>query len=603
MLREIVNFTKSLSPDTFFRNLQPSEGLHLMVWLSDNGDVEKTEYDIFKKKFEITPFLKACLVREINSKCVSMNKALDSKKKIHSCSPFSVAFKLKTFKSGEVDVRYDDYFKTAIEYCLTPEQKNMVERFHDFCIKQLSNMLQNILTEISEKSKSDKKLNLGEAHYLRIYLGNVSPEEYKKVHMGYLRLKVFNKEEFNIKKENKIYGVSDYLTGFNQKKPFLQHLTATFDVNHRVIEDDALWLYRFSQLKSNKQLPNPLPIFIDKKELNQAVVNIFLDKEGNISYSEIIRNVYEKYQDLGNYYLLNIQANAIKDFDFVSSFKMYLDSKIQIKPIFTSGGDITNQIIENIFDFERKIVQKIFNNQLIKYTKNGILFRYFDDIDYKPQYITATEYQLVLKYRKAFYDYIYKSKREAISSRMFHDIMQSIILDEIRHNKEFKEDFSIKEKLNIWFSMYEFFDQPNNKGEIGAMANLTVHLQQRIREIAENGDSHIENDNEFAFTAGQVIYYLLSQSETANKTHALLEPFLQKSDAEQFKTAISRTLDRYKHKIHFNHQKFNKLMSEVLGYTTAQNIKNLMPIILAGYFSDNILYGKKSDQDTIEENN
>ncbi|APF20554.1 hypothetical protein Calab_1310 [Caldithrix abyssi DSM 13497] len=604
MLREIVNFTKSLSPEIFFRNLKPSEGLHLVVWLSDNGDLEKCEYEVFKKKQEITTFLKTCLRREINSKCVSMNKALDSKKKIHSCSPFSLAFKLKTFTSGDAEKRFKDYLRIAKGYCITDEQNFIVENFINFCTKNLPELLQNILADIAKKSEEDKKYKITEAHYLRIYLGNVSLEEFKNVHMNYLRLKVFNKDEFNIKRNNKIYGVSDYLTGYNQKKPFLQHLTATFEVNNRVNEDDALWLYRFKQLKDNKQLPNPLPIFIDKQELNQEIVTIFLDQEGNISYSDIIRSVHEKYKDLGNYYLLNIQGKNIKDFDFVSSFKMYIEPKVRILPIFSYSSKLINRTIENVFDFEKEIVPCIFNNKLIQHTKNGIRYRYFEDIDYNPKYISTIEYQLVLKYRKAFYDYIYKSKREAINSRIFYEIMQSMILNDLKQD-EFKDnrhtkDFAIKEKLNIWFSLYEFFDQPN-RGEIVAMANLTVHLQERVKAIAEDENSHIENDNEFAFAAGQIIYYLFSQSETANKTHALLEPFLQKTDCEQFKMAISRTLDRYKHKIHFNHLKFNKIISEILGYYTDQNIKNLMPIILAGYFSDNVLYGKKEMKKMTEE--
>ena len=173
--------------------------------------------------------------------------------------------------------------------------------------------------------------------------------------------------------------------------------------------------------------------------------------------------------------------------------------------------------------------------------------------------------------------------------------MQTVILDEIKHDEQHNRSFSIKEKLNIWFSLYEYFDSLKSKGEQNTMANQVIQLQEKMGEISGQTDSHLENDAEFAFAAGQIIYYLLSQSETGNKTHALLEPFLQKTDDDQFKLAIARTLDRYKHNISFHARRFNKLAAEVLGYSTDENIKNLMPMILAGYFSDNVIFWKPEE--------
>ena len=54
------------------------------------------------------------------------------------------------------------------------------------------------------------------------------------------------------------------------------------------------------------------------------------------------------------------------------------------------------------------------------------------------------------------------------------------------------------------------------------MANKTVELQTKIREIAQNESLHISTDDEFAFAAGQIIWKLLIQSESANRSHALL---------------------------------------------------------------------------------
>ena len=123
------------------------------------------------------------------------------------------------------------------------------------------------------------------------------------------------------------------------------------------------------------------------------------------------------------------------------------------------------------------------------------------------------------------------------------------------------------------------------------MANKTVELQMKLREIAQTESLHIETDDEFAFAAGQVIWKLLIQSESANRSHALLEPFLQKTEPMLFKQAIANTFNMYKYKfaLYPNKYEFDKLFSEVMGYDPdILNMKEHLPMILAGYFSESI---------------
>ena len=78
------------------------------------------------------------------------------------------------------------------------------------------------------------------------------------------------------------------------------------------------------------------------------------------------------------------------------------------------------------------MLRVIFNNSLITQTKTGDIQRkYFDELD--PKYCKSeNNYLLVLKYRKAFYDYIYKSRTQAITRQMFDDILLSGIFLDIR---------------------------------------------------------------------------------------------------------------------------------------------------------------------------
>ena len=127
------------------------------------------------------------------------------------------------------------------------------------------------------------------------------------------------------------------------------------------------------------------------------------------------------------------------------------------------------------------------------------------------------------------------------------------------------------------------------------MINRTEQLFERLKLIAkpENTSEHIKTEEEFAFAAGQIIWKLLIQSESANRTNAMLEPFLQKTDVELFKQAIARTFDMYKHKFKLYPVKyeFDKVMSEIMGITDV-DIKKNIPLIMAGYFSATVFSNK-----------
>lgn len=604
MLREIINFTKSISSESYFFRLEPEEGIHIQIELDESGKLIDHKYAFYKKGFEITKFLKDCLNKQIHTISISTNKLFDPKKKIHSCSPFCIAFKpLKRSQSSnkliidEVQESIDNYFRAAQTYCEQENHIKWTKLFHRYSTDHLVSMVRKIIDKVTEEQTAqDKRFKISDNYYVNIYLSNVTAEEYESVHQKYLAPKVFNKEEFNIQIGNDVYGVSDYLTGYNVKKPFLQHQSATFDINTRFNENDAMVLYKFSQLQKNRLLPNPLPIFIEKEELNDPIVKIFNREGGKIRYSEIIKEVYERERDLGNYYLLNFSGSSVRDFDFVSSFCYKFEYPIIIKDLFNIKNGVQKKIAD-IFSFEDDIVSIIFDHKLVQKIKDEIpRLKYFDDIEYNPKYIRAAIYQLVIKYRKAFYDYIYKSKREALNSRIFHDIMQTGILDNLKEDKyennHHTKEYQIKEKLNIWFSLYEFFDQQKNKNGEKTMAEKITQLQQRMQEISSSEDQHVKNDEEFAYAAGQVIYYLLSRSMAAEKSHALLEPFLQKVDSTQFKMAISRIFNQYKHDIKFYKGRFEKLMAEVLSFEIEKSLKDLMPMILAGYFAENVIYKK-----------
>lgn len=634
MIREIINFVKHLEedyPEAFEMNKKPSPGLHLWVELDDNGKwknndpQEGVDYVVYDGKQEMEGLLFDAVKYEELGKRVgtSMNKVFDKKKQIFSCSPFILSYKLKTYSNDKIEGnRYQKiigllefYFSNCLAICLNKEDEMYNQKTISFK-KELPLILykiDNLKIETHSEKESQKTPLLNtfkDDFYINIYLKDVDLDAYKKTHEKYLKAKLFNTDTYNSTKEitDSTYGLSNFINGANSKKPFLEHKSASMykGISGRITAKDAVYLNCFEILSNNKVLPNPLPIFIDKGEFkdNTEIVRIFNEEgERNFSYPQILKSLFEKDNQriLANYYLLNISRGIVNDFDFVSKFQYQLNEcKVQNLFRLKKNKEIAKDYhIKTIFGFENKIVKSIFNNALVKETKNGLSYNYFTEID--PNYVSGGDEiaNLILRFRKAFYDYIYKSRMQAISQLMFDEIMLVSIISDVRHD-EFKDNYhtkepSIKKKLNIWFSLSDFFTKvKTNK----TMANRFKELLEKMDLVANDDSVHFNDDvSEFLFGAGQVIYYLLSRSKASNPSHALLEPFLQKTTASQLQNAIANAVNVYKHDISFGKGRFERLCAQVLSFETSNNLKEYQRFLLAGYFAPAVIYSKKEEQE------
>ncbi|PSR54931.1 hypothetical protein AHMF7605_16185 [Adhaeribacter arboris] len=549
-----------------------------------------------------------CAVRDQNAWCINTDKCLDLPAKgIQSASPYCFGLKKDSLKGGEkyqkdkvkVYDRLNQYFDNAIKFLQEEKEKKLAVAFKDFCRRYLS----------AEIETTEHFVSLKDNDYIIFYL-DIPLEIYQKPHQQYLKKRLFNTEQYNVPGLNEeILGTSNFFNGYNSKKLFLMHQTAPFEINGRISGSEAQALFQFEKLIERGVLPNPVPIFIHKEELNLnfGTVKLFHDQDKKIGYREIIQSI--KPTDRQNYYLLFVTRGEIKDFDFVSSFEYNLKDAKTGDPFWTiynlfhlkeknSKEDKRYPDIKNIFQFQSEVVQYIFNRALVREDEGKLVIKYFDEIDAK--YYSAATYLLVMKYRQAFYNYIYKSRREVISGLIFKDIMLTGIRDDVKQNKE----FGAKEKLNIYFSLNHHFDNTNSNFNGNYMPDKLDELFQKTMEIADSKERvALSDETEFAYISGQMINFLLDQSESANPTHALLEPFLQKTSRELFVDEIVKVFNRYKHNIDRKGTgRVSRLLREILGFDRPVDIKKYMSFILAGYFSPSFRFTKSVEKqpDTIE---
>lgn len=627
MITEISQFIQTLDTELKNAGIKPKEGLHILLGPENDPETggikavlrQWAVYDLKKEKdlsAADTAFLEQQKAFVQHAWMINTNKCFDAPAKaIHSCSPYCLAAKRAHFPGGEVfkenekakksqvHERLGSYFEKALN--LVAEDKRAA--CAPFAALRIE-AIEAILAEIPAYQ------DLKDPAYV-VFYWEASLDDYQAAHGAYLGDKLFNTSEYNQPLFQEIYGTSDFFNGYSSQKPYLKHKTATFEISGRISASHARDLFEFNEVLKRGRLPRPLPMFIYENEQQGVVLQIFkkdaleADSEGRLGYREIIEEVHDKTnQNPGNYYLLNY-ANTkdglvFNDFDFVPVFEYKLKGEEpglgwRLQNLFGELHKLPKSL-ENVFEFQIHVAGQIFSNALVVHTKKGgYQFKYFDDID--PKYCSDATLILVLRYRLAFYNFIYKSQRNAVTREMFDDILLTGILDHI-HRDEFKnnhnsERFNIYQKLNIWFSLSHYFVlQPNNTD---SMASKLLALRAFMQELtAKDSTQTIENDDHYAFAAGQVIYYLSRKSESADKTYQRLEPFLQQASARELNKAIAWFFDRYKHKP-VTH-KFEKAFAEVMAYETQANLRDYMPMMMAGIFSTNVLFSDKEKAELEE---
>ena len=632
--------------------MTPQPGLYVFIDINENGEwtnenlVKGKDYDYYDSKKQDIPLWNECIRYQEATNYITMNKVskFDKDKKIHSCSPFSVAYNfnfsdtdksklgLKNEKSFSDDKkreleelirqkrrdlvkeRLNDYKKCAIAIYKLDQSDNENTLFSDTeevsfpYFTQLNSFydkFDEIMDRIAELPEYHK---LTDKDYLKVFLRSVPIEEQERLHDEYIEQNLFNGEEIGE------HGIIGFLTAYSAKKMFTSHKTSSAikGYSYRFSKNDALTLNTFEKLWKRKCFPNPLPIVVDKREINNEIVRIFNSESEPIPYRELLKQLFEKTKTshLSDYYLLNYRNTkdgmVLNDFDFVPLFRYKFDDTIVVKNIMEAGykkdevfEKDPDERIYNVFDFERIIVRTVFNNALVKINDDSYSTNYFGDI--KPEYVSGRDFmwQLIMKYRKAFYDYIYKSKTNAITTAMFDDIMFNSILSNIRQDEiktRCEYNNAIKTKINIWFSIYNLFNN-NKKDDI--MASNVTELLSKMKAVAK-GESNIETSEEFAFGAGQLASYLIDRSAASNKTYAMLEPYLQKSKSGQLQDAIAQTIAMYKHDISVYKGTFELLSAQVLTYDEDANMKPLLKYFLAGCFSPCAVYTKKDETSNNE---
>lgn len=610
MIQEIINFSKEIGKES----ITPQKGLNILLDFNDEDKVmlkygiyislnKRIESDFLENDDE---FFKECAIKAaISGNQVHQNKRFVRQIKTNSpyCTGLSFQNESKLFEQGW-EAGLKDYFDKATKYLSEDEVvQQKVKAFQNFLINSWNETICNFFKKIdAENEKLDKnnqiKLIRDEKSLQEIYCFlNIENSYYEKANKQCLKDNAAGMKGSDL-------SFSKELLVYPSKKKYLPHHTAPFDVSYATPNETNNELGIFFSKLGKKDFPKPLPIFIDSNEsnlnLNDRFVKIYNKSGKKKNFKEILEDLFAEgveERNIQNFYLLNAfkgkSGFVMQDFEFVPQFRYKLE-EMSVTNVFSLPETPDEHSINTIFDFHEKVIQPIFN---WKMSNNN----FFNDLTSKSFKNQLNTYRLVQRYRKPIFDFIYKSKVQAISGMAFKDIVDSEIKDAFTNhqmfsNRKFKEE-RIKQLLNIYFSINHHFD-PNNinfhQSKDFNMAKTTKDLMEQIKMLTLSTEAHIEagNDEFFAFCLGQLIHYLVSQNQSSKKSHSLLMPYLQKNDFKNLREKVKEDIKKYGYAINFNNKRFNKISAEIMGFSPAKSLQEMKMFVLAGYFAQNVLYSK-----------
>lgn len=634
MLKEIVGFSKKLEEDDIYEKIQKSDQLldnpilvipvkeRLSDFNLDNiyfvfkdiinkndkyyGILDKDSKNEIKKGLKNFPELNSrSFINTINeednnewkeilfsltsymqklpgdikgNKCIGGNKGIFSYNLLIFSRPYNKFFKSKELLQKKFKKTYK---KKLVEKIVKDidfdNRENFVTLFTEtICSDNTVEKIYNIFDNFIKISGFSKSVDFKVIFKLPSELFENDINLYNEIYSNYLKRKSFN---VDIEKLDKLETekhcpncgeIAEYLSvpyvmhNFSSHKPFKRHLGRKGEegYNIRICSNCALYLSKFQMYFLDEANFSLFPLFIGKEYLDYTV-SLF-EKSKNIkrlSFQNIIQNIYNETSEdeLDFYLIIYNRFSKFLSVDYITGFQFYKNGN--------SVFQIESILNKTFFDF---------------YLKNN----YFSDkIDTKNKYRN----NLLHQYRSNIFDFIYRAKYNSLTIESISNIYYQTLIRKLKSYYDNKSDTqkidnSIKYLNKAFYKIEKYF------------GGKTMETIKSIRESQE-----IDNLESLSYYIGQTVYFLLTKSEKKNKTHAMVEPFINVNNFKSLALKIDEMLNAYKHAIGFNWRNVNKQFARVwyslYEFKDEKFSRELKMLFYAGYFNseDNIFFEKSNE--------
>lgn len=597
MLKDLVDVYNNMK-----KNCENPERLILDGYVPKNGTYVLVEVDREKNNFEIQEPVEInntkkndeedVVIRDYdyikfldyNSSLISMNKPIDSKKKIHSNNYLTLFFKKETITTDDEKKKLDDDVIVGYYALLKDIEKKYTNKKAKESYESAAKDLEEIDLELLEKIENwvlknkfweNEKYNLKDKNYFKIFFVLKDDEKrtkelYENEGKRYLLPNIYNKNDYNVKIEDEVIGLSGNNMGMNSKKPFLENKTRKTKVPILITQEEALNYSELFKLISNM--------------LSEKKYNIYIDYDRNTIKGYRNGEIPDQEIKSGAYIMAQIGQNEpeIQHFDTISNFGDKTCKSFQYNQVIkTNLEDDKYEYItyERYSSIQRLINGVIFENKLIEN-----YFRGSSDIKVKNLKIKEE----LLMTRDIYLNWFYKGVTNGICNTLDKSILK-IIKSNILEGKI----IAAKKQMNLRYSLISYFT--NNKKEEELMEEIREYLIEKIlleKEEQDNWD--IENDDVYSYLVGQIVSGLLSFSKAKTVPASSINQFLNTDNDKIIKNKLIRLYEKYNYSIDARY--YNR-MSSVLGKVLRYEVKNIINknLLLAGFLDSKIFFMKKEE--------
>lgn len=580
------------SEQWLYDNYVPSPGTYILLNIDENfsirnifdiGKPDKTTGDIMvmnNEDYKLVSFM------DKNSKLITMNKAIDSGKIIHSNNFYSFFIKKESVVAKKLEEKNIEGYYHVLQNPYTKYKKNKAKEIYSAVEKELGVVdtdelerihvwIKNNLFEFLE-TKCDE-LKLESKDYLKIFFVYSDDEktkrEIKREGERYLRPNIFNNNDYNINVHNQIFGLHNDNMGLNDKKPYLDNKTRKESIPCAITMDKAIIQYQFMEYLSSQAAKGKVNVYVD---FDKKTIQCTSDKDSNsISYIES-----------GLYFRIRQGKTEVEIYaaERITQYNSNLKDMFKMKEIFEFGDKAKERYSEaygtkhKLYEIEMLVNDGLFSKYLISNYKTAAG-------DFPSNMDNLVKEQLLIC-RDQLWKWFHNNEKQNVGivlnkacKRFVREAIENDYTDKAKH------------QFNLWFSLMDYLNENRRNEE--DMSDVRNQLLNHI--LKTEGDWDFESDEEYYYAVGQISRYILGLSKASKKALDMLRPILSVKNDKLLKERIVLLAKKYDYAIEMRYKNASKLLARVLTYTPKDKANDVM--IMAGYVDENIVYKSKKEYD------
>lgn len=508
---------------------------------------------------------------DYNSQIISINKSIEKKKLVQSNNYLCFFIKKDSLTNGKLTKDIIDNYYDILSNPREKYNSAKGKELYDFAEKEIGKVnidrLESIRNWIKDNIFNLPKEVIEGKGYLKIFF-EYPNEDYINEGKRYLIPNIFNKNDFTELVDDTIYGLPDNNISMNDKKPYVGNNTRINRAPYLVEINNVIKQKEFFDLLNNFVSDGKLNVYISDNDIKAYDDGKFPDKDFN-----------------GIFIRLNKGTEVeIQDYDIITGFKRKLPKKIIFKP--TLEIDLNYKIkIPNFYGTidSREKFQNILNEVLFSKSLVNNYFRETKDINIKDNILKEN----LLLSRECIFNYIYKG----IDTGIF-DVLDNVSLNLIKNNIKNNNDLIAKHQFNLRWSL------KNYTGGINMADVLSETIMSLEEKINMNEYKPIENDDEYYFSVGQIVSYLLTKYKGKNRPLSLAGPFTNAKDNVTLKENLRKMYNKYSYAVNIGDKRFKNYYVLVTGYVPEKEVNQDM--IIAGLLSKNLIF-KSNKEEVVNE--